>query len=243
MRRLATLFLAATLFLPVAHAAEPEAEPNAEANGGTVLRLAETAERMVRRDRLRAELRVEVTAANPRSVQAEINRHMSAALERVRMQPLVKSETGAHSVWEERPQNAPPRWRGMQNLILSGRESAELLQLVGDLQGDGLALSSMQHELAPETARALEDELTKTALDRVRERAEKVAGAMGLAIVRWKELRIGNAGGQPPPRPPMQMRAMAADSMPAPVAEPGEAPVRVTVEAEVVLAPVDPKRP
>jgi predicted secreted protein len=241
MRRLAPFALALLLAAPAARAAEPEP---AATTTGTVLRLAETAERIVRRDRLRAELRVDVTGPNPRAVQAEINRRMNAAVERVRQQPTVKSETGAHSVWEERPPNAAPRWRGMQSLILQGRESADLLALVGELQGDGLAVSGMQHELAPEVAGRLEDELTKAALDRLRERAEKVAETMGLAIVRWKDLRVGNADGAGRPRPPVPLRAaMAAEQMPTPVAEAGEATVRLTVEADVVLEPVDPKRP
>lgn len=240
MRRLAPLVLASVLLLPAASRAEqPATAPE------TLLRLSETAEKLVRRDRLRAELRVEVTGSNPRTVQDEVNRRMSATLERVRAVPTVKGETGAHGIWEERPQNAPPRWRAMQALILTGRESAELLQLVGDLQGDGLLLGTLQHELTQEAARTVEDELTQTALQRLHDRAEKVAQTMGLAVARWKELRVGNAGGQTP-RPPMPMQAMRAEAgaaMANPVAEAGDAPVRLTVEGEVVLEPAEPKRP
>jgi predicted secreted protein len=246
MRRLAPLVLASMLFLPAARAEEAAvpAAPAAAAHE-TVLRLSETAEKPVRRDRLRAELRVEVTGANPRAVQDEVNRRMAAALERVRVVPTVKGETGAHGIWEERPQNAPPRWRAMQAVILTGRESVDLLQLVGELQGDGLLLGTLQHELTPEAARAVEDELTRTALQRLHERAEKVAQAMGLEVARWKEVRVGSAGGQVP-RPPMPIQAMRADAkagMAPPVAEAGEAPVRLTVEGEVVLQPGEPKRP
>jgi predicted secreted protein len=239
MRRLAPVLIASVLLLPAARAEEPANAPE------TVLRLSETAEKLVRRDRLRAELRVEATGSNPRAVQDEINRRMGAALERVRVVPTVKGETGAHGIWEERPQNAPPRWRAMQAVILTGRASAELLQLVGDLQGDGLLLGSLQHELTQEAARAVEDELTQTALQRLHDRAEKVAQAMGLEVVRWKELRVGNAGGQMP-RPPVPIQAMRADTtagMATPVAEAGDAPVRLTVEGEVVLEPAEQKRP
>jgi predicted secreted protein len=239
MRRLAPVVLASVLLLPAARAQEPAPAPE------TLLRLSETAEKLVRRDRLRAELRVEVTGGNARTVQDEINRRMAAALERVRVVPTVKGETGAHGIWEERPQNAPPRWRAMQAVILTGRESAELLQLVGDLQGDGLLLGSLQHELTPDAARTVEDELTQTALQRLHDRAEKVAQAMGLAVARWKEVRVGNAGGQTP-RPPIPIQAMRAETaaaMATPVAEAGDAPVRLTVEGEVVLEPGEPKRP
>jgi predicted secreted protein len=252
MRLLAPLVLASVLFVPAARAEDaavptpaPAAAPAAGAAHETLLRLSETAEKPVRRDRLRAELRVEVTGANPRAVQDEVNRRMAAALDRVRVVPTVKSETGAHGIWEERPQNAPPRWHAMQSVILTGRESVDLLQLVGQLQGDGLLLGTLQHELTPEAARAVEDELTRTALERLHDRAEKVAQAMGLTVSRWKEIRVGNAGGQTP-RPPVPFQAMRAEAkagMAPPVAEPGDAPVRLTIEGEVVLEPGEQNRP
>ena len=67
------------------------------------------------------------------------------------------------------------------------------------------------------------------ALDR---RASSIAGLMHLVLLRYRDLRVGNAetGGRPGPR----FAAMAA--MAAPVAEPGEATIRVTIEAELFLA-------
>lgn len=241
MRLAAILLLASLAFSPAAGAAESEPEPDPPE---TVLRLSETVEKRVRRDRLRAELRVEATGANARAVQDEVNRRMAAALERVRALPAVKGETGSHNVWEERPDKAPPRWRAMQALILTGRETVEYLQLVGHLQNDGLLLGHLQHELSPEAARAVEDELTRTALERLFERAEKVAQTMGLAVGHWKELRVGSAGGGQTPRPPVPLQAMRAEaaSFAAPVVEAGDAPVRLAVEGAVVLVP-DPRGP
>jgi hypothetical protein len=58
---------------------------------------------------------------------------------------------------------------------------------------------------------------------------------MHLAVLRYRDLRVGNAetGGRPVPR----FAAMAAAP---PVAEPGEAVIRVTIDAEVLLAPPRP---
>ena len=224
--------------LAVSPASAQPADPDA-----TVLRLSETAEKLVRRDRLRADLRVEATGSDPRRVQSEVNRRMAAALDRARAVPGVRPETGGSNIWEERPQNAPPRWRATQHIGLSGRDGGELLALVGDLQGDGLLVSSLQYELTPEAARTVEDELTGIALERLRQRADKVAQAMGLQVARWRELRVGNTGG-PPPRPPMPMRAaMSAEAMQAPVAEAGESAVRVTVEGAAILETAEAKPP
>jgi uncharacterized protein len=201
----------------------------------TVLHLAQTAERSVVRDLLRAELRVEETGSDARSVQAAINRVMTAALDRARQVQGVHVETGSYSVGEERPQNGPERWHGSQSVILTGKDADSILKLTGTLQSDGLSISSLNYDLSPETMRGVEEDLTVETLAALDHRAASVADRMHLSVVRYRDLRVGNAetGGRPAPR-------FAAMAMTAPVAEPGEATVRVTVEADLLLAPPRP---
>jgi predicted secreted protein len=202
----------------------------------TVLHLSQTAERSVIRDLLRIELRVEETGADARSVQAAINRRMAAALDRAREVQGVRDETGSYNVGEERPQNGPTRWRGSQSVILTGKDADSMLKLAGALQSDGLSTSSLTYEVAPETVRGAEEDLTAEALAALDHRAASIADRMHLAVVRFRDVRVGNAetGGRPVPR------FAAAMAMAAPVAEPGEAMVRVTIEAELLLAPPRP---
>ena len=187
------------------------------------------------RDLLRIELRVEATGPEAASVQSEINRRMAAALDRARQVPGVKVETGLYNVAEERPQNAPRRWRGSQSVILTGKDADSMLKLAGALQADGLSTSSLAYETSPETVRGAEEDLTNEALAELDHRAAAVAEQTHLAVLRYRDLRVGNAetGGRPVPR-----FAMAAAA--APVAEPGEAVIRVTVEAELLLIPPGP---
>ena len=86
----------------------------------TVLHLGQTAERSVLRDRLRIELRVEETGADPLTLQSAINRRMAAALDRARQVQGVQLATGSYGVGEERPQNGPSRWRATQSGAISG---------------------------------------------------------------------------------------------------------------------------
>jgi predicted secreted protein len=197
----------------------------------TVLHLNQTAERTVIRDLLRIELRAEETGADARTVQTAINRRMAAALDRARQVQGVRVETGSYNVGEERPQNAPARWRGSQSMILTGKDADSMLKLAGVLQSDGLSTSSLAYEVSPETVRGAEEDLTAEALAALDRRAASIAGNMHLAVLRYRDLHVGNAetGGRPVPR--FGAMAMAA----APVAEPGEAVVSVTVEAELVL--------
>jgi predicted secreted protein len=120
-------------------------------------------------------------------------------------------------------------------VILTGKDAASMVKLAGGLQSDGLSTSSLAYEVSPETVRGAEEDLTAEALAALDHRAASIAGYMHLTVLRYRDLRVGNAetGGRPVPR----FAAMAAA---APVAEPGEAMVRVTIEAELLLAPQRP---
>jgi predicted secreted protein len=208
----------------------------------TILHLSESADRAIRRDRMRAQLRVEATGANAKQVQADINRRMASALDKVKAVSGIKPETGGYSVYEERQPNVPIRWRGSQGLTLLDRDFAELLAVVGDLQNDGLAVSALAFELAPETARAAQDELTSEALKRLGERAERIAADLHLSFLSYRDVRVGNVGcDRPIPIRAMTMAAAAAG--PAPVAEAGDATVQISVDADIVLGPADAKGP
>ena len=201
----------------------------------TVLHLSQTAESSVLRDLLRIELRVEETGADPLAIQTAINRRMAAALDRAHQVQGVQVETGTYSVGEERLQNGPSRWRGTQSLILKSKAADAALKLAGMLQSDGLLMSSMAYQASPDTVRGAEEDLTDEALAALDRRAASVAGHMHLAVLRYRDLHVGNAEteGRPIPR-------FAAAAMAAPVAEPGEATIRVTVEAELLLGAARP---
>ncbi len=92
-------------------------------------------------------------------------------------------------------------------------------------------------ELSPEARQAVEDELTEAALTRVQQRAGRIATVLGTKVDMMRDVRVGNASA--PPAPIRAMAAMTNFSQPAPppVAEPGEATVSVTVDADIALAP------
>jgi predicted secreted protein len=196
----------------------------------TVLHLSQTAERSVLRDLLRIDLRVEETGADPLAIQTAINRRMAAALDRAHQVQGVRVETGSYGVGEERPQSGPSRWHGSQALILRGKAADAALKLAGALQSDGLLMSSMAYEASPETVRGADEDLTAEALAGLDRRAASIAEHMHLTVLRYRDLHVGNAETEGRPVPRFATAAMAA-----PVAEPGEATIRVTVEAELLL--------
>jgi len=206
-------------------------------NSVTIIRLTEKAERMMARDHLRAGLAVEVTGPVAAQVQAEINRRMEAALSKAKSVSTVKVQSGGYSVYPQRDPGKPTLWHGQQSLSLSSDAPADLLALVGDLQQQGLATQGLTFEVAEETLRKAEDGLTADALAALRRRAETVAVDLGMSVQQIRDVTVGNAeGGARPPMPMAMMRAAGAAALP-PVAEPGDAEVSVTVQAEVWLAP------
>jgi predicted secreted protein len=200
----------------------------------TVLHLSETAEKSLVPDRLRLEMRVEESAADPRTAQAAINRRMATALRKARQTAGIEVETGNYALYEEAPPHAAPLWRGSQSLILVGEDAARLLDLAGALQSDGLVMSSLAYEVSPAMLRGAQEGLTTEALAALGRRAAAIADRLHLKVLRYRDLTVGNAGGGPPPV--LRGAAMAA-AMPAPVAAPGRTRIRLTITATAILGP------
>jgi len=207
---------------------------------GTEIHLAQQVERDVPRDRIHASVRVEAEGTDPVKVQAEVNRHMAEALALAKQEPSLTIETSGYSVYQEPPatKDAAPKWRASQSATMTGKDFAATLAVVGALQGAGLLVEGLSFDLTTETLRAVEDDMTTQALTGLRDRAEHVAGDLGMKIERYKSIEIGNAttgGGRPMPR--MMSMATSAKAAP-PAAEAGESTVSLTVEAQVIMAPV-----
>lgn len=230
---------AAILALLLLAAAPAQAQVPATAgpysDDDTILHVGQSAARQVRQDRLTVELRADVSGPDASRVQATVNRRMAAALERARQVPSVRVETRGYSVQQERPSGGAVRWRGIETLALIGSDTADVLKLTRALQQGGLVMSRLAYDVAPDTMKAAEDDLTAAALQRLKERVDRIAKDMGLVLRNFRDLRVGNVSGNVPPRP-LFTSAMARETAPPPAAEPGETTLTVTVDADVVLS-------
>jgi uncharacterized protein len=228
-----TALLAALPLVSASGADEPQ--PTAAA---TILHLSERAERQVPRDELVLLLRVEATAKTARDAQAEINRRMPAALDEAKKVAAVKAETPAMNVFEVREPNKQPVWRATEALQLRSKDFTAALALLGKLEEQGLLVSALNFEVSHDALKGVEDALTAEALKRLQMRAAAIAGDMGLSVDHVRSVQIGDAG-EPGPRPLLYggVAAARAAASPPPTAEAGEAPVSVTVNAEIWLMP------
>jgi predicted secreted protein len=232
--RIALALAALLSLLPLAAGAADESQPPVAA---TILHLSERAERQVPRDELVLLLRVEATAKTARDAQAEINRRMPAAIDEAKKVASVKAETPAMNVFEVREPNKQPVWKATEALQLRSKDFTAALALLGRLEEQGLLVSALNFEISRDALKSIEDALTAEALKHLQIRAAAIAGDMGLSVDHVRSVQIGDAG-EPGPRPLMYAGIAArAAASPAPTAEPGEAPVSVTVNAEIWLMP------
>jgi predicted secreted protein len=204
----------------------------------TVLHLQQMAEESVVPDQLHIEMRAERSGSDPRSVQSAINRQMAAALAAARRVAGITVETGNYALFQESPPDAPPRWRGNQSLILVGKDAQGMLKLVGELQSGGLVMSSFAYQVSHEMLRDAEQKLTAEALTALDRRAAMIADRLHMTVSRYRDLTVGNA--EAGVQPILFGAAMQAKAAAAPVAAPGRERIRLTVAAELALAPQHP---
>jgi predicted secreted protein len=222
------------LLVAVAALAAPAA---ADEPARTKLVLSATATREVEQDTLVAVLSAHAEAASARAAQASVNRMMTAAVEKARAVATIRAASGGYRVHQQYDKDGRPvAWVAEQDLRLTSREAAPLLELIGTLQADGLNVNGLSYQLSAEARRALEDDLTVEAIQTLRSRADRVATSMGMRVLAITTLQVGEAPGQPPIRP--MFRAMTAEAAPTPpVALPDLETVSASVSAELVLIP------
>ena len=207
--------------------------------GHTLLNLSASERMTLPQDLLSVALRVESRSADPRKVQDDINKAMTAALALTKPVTAVKTATGSYQVYEQRLERNVRAWQGQQSLQLESKDSAALLDLAGRLQGLGFVMSGMNWSLSPERAESVRDELMVKALGKLRAKAALVARTLGKS---GYELTDINLEGVPQPMPMYRTArmevAMASDGAVAPpVAEAGETEVTVGVSARALLKP------
>ncbi|HWX47377.1 MAG TPA: SIMPL domain-containing protein [Roseomonas sp.] len=221
--------------LAQAPSAPPAATTPAEtAPAETVLSLAESAEVLRAPDEIRATLRVEARGANAAAVQSQVNGIMAKALEQARSVREVQASTGGY--WTHRD-NGKNNWTASQALTLRGNAPGPLLELAGALQEQGLVMGGLDWSLSRPQEIAARQEAGRMAIEALRERAEAVAGQLGMRVVNLRSLRL-DAATQPVPRMAMAMMAARQDkAAPPPVSAPDAVPVSATATAEFVLRP------
>lgn len=214
--------------------------------GQLALNLSITEQQQVEQDTLNAFLVFMAQGRDQTALQDEVNAAMQKALALLRANPSVNSRTTHYQVYvvpNPRPTRADlsdPVFRAQQGVNLDGTDSAALLELTGQLQAAGFALNGLHYSLSADAHERIAGELLAVALTKLQVRADGAAVTLGKKRADLVEVSMDGSPNfmMMRQRAGMESMSMAADAaFSAPVAEPGETTISVSVSARAVLSP------
>lgn len=213
------------------------AEPAASADTGTpsshtVLHVSGRGSVESPPDLLSATLVAHAEGTAPATVQAHTNDMVRRAMGMARGVNGVTAEAGGYNVSQDNS-TGPKQgsWTARQTIRIKSRDTDALLALVGRLQGAGLLLNGLDWSLSPEHRKELIRAAEKLAVDDMRQRAQAVAGDLGMKLTAITEVTV-NEGMDIRPR-----MMMARADVAGPVATPESQSVEASVSATATLTP------
>jgi predicted secreted protein len=202
-----------------------------------VVELSAEAQREVPNDLLAATLYVEDSQPDAARLAAAINRVLGEALRVAREFPAVKVKSGLQHtlpVYAARG-GALQGWRARAELRLESRDFAAASALIGRLQAS-MQLGAFTLAVAPETRRAVENELIAEAVAAFRARARVAQEALGGKGFKVQRIALSTSGYVPAPGPRvMAMQARSDGAATAPPVEAGASMVSVGASGAVEI--------
>ena len=202
-----------------------------------VISLSATATVELSRDWLTIVLATTREGSEAAGVQGQLRQALDAALTEARKAARpgqVEVQTGGFSLAPRyAPKGGIAGWQGSAELIVQGRDTQAIAQLVGRLQT--LSIARVGFSLSREAREKVEAEVTAEAIARFRSRADAVSQQFGFGGYAVREVNVSSDPG--PMQSPPLMRAQAA-RMPADDALPveaGKALVSATVSGSVQM--------
>jgi predicted secreted protein len=162
-------------------------------DGHTALNISATERVEVEQDLLVASLRIQEEGKDSKIVQKKINEAMAKAAALVKKYPSLKVETGSYYVnpsyryiRDEDGQNNKrvlDKWRGSQTLTIKSVVADDVLNVTGEIQDMGFAMNGLSYQLSTDKYESTRDGLMEDTVKALKERAMRVARALGKSDV------------------------------------------------------------
>lgn len=213
--------------------------------GQLVLNLSATEQQDVAQDMLNASLMFSTQGRDKTAIQNEVNTAMRKALDILEDSTGIEYNTSQYQVYVFDPAQPSrrdlnnPTWRAQQQVQMNSLDAAALLEVVGQLQDNGLVVTSLYYSLSTAKYEEVAGNLMLAALKKLQDRANTAAEALSMSEANLVEVSLdGSPNFAYKERFSVGTMAMAADAAIAPpVADPGETQVSLTVSARAVLSP------
>lgn len=212
--------------------AAAQAQQPAPKTAHNVLQLSATGQAQATQDWLNVTLAVQHEGSEARAVQAELQRSLDAALQKIRPSAdgdKLRVETSSFGVYPSYHKNKARSWTGRAELLLQGNDFARILQAAE--HASGMSIARMDFDLSHQARSKLEQQAQAEAIARFKARAQDIVKAFGLSSYTLGEVHISGdakAGDMHMP----QMRTASFSKMVDSV-EPGQARVHITVSGSV----------
>lgn len=218
-------------------------------DGQTALNISATERVEVDQDTLVASLRIQQDLKSAAEVQNVINLAMKQAVELAKKHDDFQVETGQYYVHPDYRDVRDPqtgdvdqvieKWTGSQTLIIKSENAADLLKVTGEIQDMGFVMNSLNYELSSKKFEQTRDGLMEATIKKLKDRAERVAKALGKTSVDIVEINVDAQSHSPQPvyarAVMMEMRADSSAKMATPTAEAGTSDVSMTINARAII--------
>jgi len=205
-----------------------------------VLQLSASARKEVAQDWLSVVVRAQQEGSDPVALQKQLKATVEAALAslRPRLQPQqLEVRSGHFGIYpRHNNQGRVTGWQGQADLVVEGRDFAQVSQLAGNLPR--MTVAQADFSLSREGRQQLEAEVQSQAVQNFRQRAQALAKDFGFAGYTLRQVTVSSVDR---PEPGIQPRLMmAADAAVAPAQAPiplvaGKDEVRITVSGSIQL--------
>ncbi len=163
----------------------------------------------------------------------EVNQRITAGLKIAKKRQGVKVQTLEYNTAPVYKSGKPSgMWQVRQAMRLQSDDVQTLSELLGELQNT-LALRSLDYQLSLAKRKAVEEQLTRQAIQAFKTRAQLVTEAWGSNRYRLVEMSVSDSGGVPP-RPRYRAAEMSLDRA-APTIDAGEQHVTVSIQGTIEL--------
>lgn len=191
------------------------------------------AQREVRNDLLNATLYVELNDSSAAALAGALNRSANDALRVAKEYKTVRVRSGNNQAFPVYSRNNQLQgWRGRAEIRIESRDFEAASVLIGKLQS-AMQLGHITFSVAPDTRRAVEEELTVEAIGAFKARAEVVRSALAGKAYKLARLNVTGRSGAPEPRFAMARAAVASPEVAAPNLEAGVSLVTITADGSI----------
>ncbi len=216
--------------------------------GEILVNLDATSQREVEQDMLVAHVQYTAQGTDKTALQNEVNQAISRAVQKIEQanaDDMSFSTTRYHVyIHDQRrnrdgtPAGGDVTWRAQQGIEMRGENSAAILEIVGQLQADGLHVTGLNFTLSSRRFANVTDVLISDALDKLTARANRIAADLGKSSAALVEVNVSTNQHYQPRMMRAEMSMASSDAaMAPPAAVPGQTDVSLTVSARALLKP------